>query len=72
MLAPCIPRDWKGFEIAYRHHSATYQIVVENPRGVEHGVSIVTLDGKACEDGSIHLIDDGGAHEVRVVLGPEA
>ena len=36
-LDPCIPGDWPGFEITYRHRSATYRIAVENPDGVERG-----------------------------------
>ena len=31
--------DWPGFELTYRHGSATYRIVVENPHGVERGVA---------------------------------
>ena len=44
-IDPCIPRAWRGFEIAFRYHSARYEIAVENPRGVTRGVSRVELDG---------------------------
>src|SRR5204863_6819049 len=44
-LDPCIPRAWRGFEITFRHHSARYEITVENPRSVTRGVSRVELDG---------------------------
>ena len=30
---PCIPCGWPGYEVAYRHGSATYRIRVENPAG---------------------------------------
>ena len=33
ILDPCVPRSWRGFEIAFRYGSARYQISVENPRG---------------------------------------
>src|SRR5262249_25980103 len=69
-LDPCIPRAWRGFEIAFRHHSARYEIAVENPRGVTRGVSLVELDGTAMPAGAgITLADDGVTHRVRVVLG---
>ncbi|MBX6313467.1 MAG: glycosyl transferase family 36, partial [Isosphaeraceae bacterium] len=68
-LDPRLPGDWPGFEIVYRHRSATYRIVVENPHGVERGVPLITLDGQAHEGGEIPLADDGREHEVRVVLG---
>jgi len=31
---PLHPRAWPGFAIAFRHHSARYVVVVENPHGV--------------------------------------
>jgi cyclic beta-1,2-glucan synthetase len=70
-IDPCIPRAWPGFEIEFRYHSARYQIVVENPRGVSRGVATVELDGQALTDdgAAIPLADDGATHRVRVVLG---
>jgi cyclic beta-1,2-glucan synthetase len=69
-LDPCIPRAWSGFEIRFRYHSATYDIRVENPRGVPRGVSYAELDGKVLAGGAaIELADDGATHRVHVVLG---
>jgi cyclic beta-1,2-glucan synthetase len=70
VVDPCIPRAWRGLTIAFRYHSARYDIVVENPRGVTRGVSSLEVDG-LCLDGqdSISLADDRGTHHVRVVLG---
>jgi cyclic beta-1,2-glucan synthetase len=67
-IEPCIPKAWPSFTIVYRHRSATYRIRVENPHGVEHGVSEVHVDGQRQEDKEVVLLDDGQAHEVRVVL----
>ncbi len=67
-LNPCIPAAWPGFEITYRHGSATYQILVENPAKVERGVKRVSVDGTEQGDGVVPLVDRG-THEVRVVLG---
>jgi cyclic beta-1,2-glucan synthetase len=71
ILDPCVPKAWKGFEIAYRHHSAHYNIAVENPRGVNRGVTGVELDGEKLPGGpaGIPLVDDGVTHRVRVILG---
>ncbi len=68
-IDPCVPRGWPGFELTYRHRSATYRIVVENPQGVERGVASVTLDGHPVDGGRVPLADDGREHEVRVKLG---
>lgn len=69
-LDPCIPREWKGFEIVYRHGDAVYRITVENPSGVSRGVSRITLDGTVLPaDALVPLVDDAGEHQVEVVLG---
>ncbi|HXH62839.1 MAG TPA: protein ndvB, partial [Gemmatimonadales bacterium] len=69
-LAPCIPPEWKGFTMVYRHHSTRYEIVVENPRGVSRGITTLELDGAALDDrAGIPLVDDGKTHRVRAVLG---
>ncbi|MDB5107918.1 MAG: glycosyltransferase 36 associated family protein, partial [Candidatus Binatus sp.] len=71
IIDPCIPKDWKGFEMSFKYHSAHYEIAVENPRGVSHGVTLLELDGKALRaaSGQIDVVDDGFVHRVRVVLG---
>jgi cyclic beta-1,2-glucan glucanotransferase len=69
-IDPCIPRAWKGFEIAYRHGRALYRITVENPKGVCRGVSRVSLDGALLPgEALVPLSDDGREHQVQVVLG---
>ena len=71
LLAPCIPKAWPRFEIVFRYRSARYEIAVENPHGVSRGVAYAALDGKALPDGPtrVPLMDDGGVHKVRVILG---
>ncbi len=71
-LDPCIPRSWPGFEIAFRHRSARYEIAVKNPDGVCRGVASVTLDGALMPAGKsalLRLADDGATHQVLLVLG---
>lgn len=69
---PCVPNDWKSYEIRYRHGTATYKIVVENPTGVERGVAEVWLDGTKLANGAVTLVDDGKEHAVGVVMGVAA
>jgi cellobiose phosphorylase len=68
-LEPCVPSGWPGYEVMYRHRSATYRIRVDNAAGTGHGVRSVTVDGQATEGGAVPLRDDGREHEVRVTLG---
>jgi len=69
-IDPCIPKDWKGFEITYRHGDTLYRITVKNPKGVCRGVSGISLDGTPIPGGElVPLVDDGREHRVEVVLG---
>jgi cyclic beta-1,2-glucan synthetase len=71
-IDPCIPREWKGFEITYRHGAAgtLYRIAVENPKGVSRGVSRVSLDGAPLSgEAPVRLVDDGLEHQIEVLLG---
>jgi cyclic beta-1,2-glucan synthetase len=71
LVDPCIPKAWPSFEIEFRHGSARYEIAVQNPCGVNRGVTAVELDGRSLpgESRRIPLVDDGATHRVRVVLG---
>jgi cellobiose phosphorylase len=68
-VEPCVPRGWPGYEITYRHGSATYRVRVDNSGGTGRGVASVTLDGAPAAGGTVPLRDDGRGHDVRVTLG---
>jgi cyclic beta-1,2-glucan synthetase len=70
-LDPCIPVGWPRFEVMLRHRSARYEITVENPDSVSHGIASVQLDGTAVVDRPLclNLLDDGAIHHVLVRLG---
>jgi cyclic beta-1,2-glucan synthetase len=71
LLEPCIPKTWPSFEIAFRYHSARYDIRVENPLGSSRGIVRAELDGAALPENQARfpLVNDGAAHRIRVVLG---
>jgi cyclic beta-1,2-glucan synthetase len=71
LLAPCIPREWPRFEIVFNYRSTRYEIAVENPNALCRGIAHAELDGRALPAGPtrVPLMDDGGAHQVRVILG---
>lgn len=70
-LEPCIPRSWPRFEMRLRHGSSRYEIVVENPRSVEHGIAVAEFDGVTitARPLSVPFRDDGAIHRLRVQLG---
>ena len=70
-LNPCIPRNWRSFEINFRYHSTRYEITVQNPDGVCRGIQAITLDGQglvASTNAEIPLTDDGKIHKIVAVM----
>jgi cellobiose phosphorylase len=68
-IKPCIPKKWQGFKVSYRNGNTVYEIEVHNPHEIDTGVVQVTVDGRVCDDGGVHLADDGGRHSVEVTMG---
>jgi cyclic beta-1,2-glucan synthetase len=66
---PCMPSAWPGYQIIWRFGQTRYHISVSNPERRCRGVTQATLDGAAVDHLAIPLGDDGGVHEVSVVLG---
>ena len=68
-MAPRRVAEWQQVELTYRFGSAVYHIRVENLEKVSKGVTRVSLDGAEQSEQRISLQDDGGSHEVAVVMG---
>jgi cyclic beta-1,2-glucan synthetase len=73
-IDPCVPRDWPGFQLTYRHrgkqHVSCYEMSVENPQRVCRGLASMEMDGQTLEAAeAVTLVDDGETHRLRVVLG---
>lgn len=66
-IAPCVPGDWKEFEVKRKWRGAEYQIHVTNPKGVEKGVASITLDGKKVE--KLPILPQGTVCQVEVTMG---
>ena len=60
---------WPEYSLDWTIGGTRYRIVVENPDHRSHGIASAQLDGVAVDARAIPLVDDGGEHEVRVVLG---
>jgi cyclic beta-1,2-glucan synthetase len=69
-LDPCIPASWPEYAITWRFGGTRYEISVTNPERRCRGIDEARLDGAAVDPRAIPLVDDGGSHDVRVVLGP--
>lgn len=49
-IEPCIPKDWKEYQIQYKWKESIYNIYVKNPNSKNTGVTKVMLDGKEIEN----------------------
>ena len=67
-IDPSIPRGWREYEIVYKRGSTNYHLIVENPRGLSRGVTLVELDGVLQATSELALADDGNTHRVRIII----
>ncbi len=50
IIDPVIPASWREFEVTRRWRQATYQIKINNPKGVQKGVKSIILNGNTVEN----------------------
>ncbi len=69
-IQPCIPKDWKEYQIKYIWKETVYDIVVKNPNGknvIENETSKVFLNGNQVEN-SIKLDGSRNVYKIEVIL----
>jgi len=72
VVDPCIPASWPEYRIIWRFLDTRYEITVSNPARRCRGVETALLDGVAVDAAAIPLVNDGGVHDVHLVLGDPA
>lgn len=68
-IDPCIPAEWKSFQVTRKFRGATYDITVNNPDSVQKGVKTLIIDGVEIEGKPIIPIHSKGHYKVEVLLG---
>ena len=66
---PCIPASWRRFTVCRRFRGAVYEICVENPDGVQHGVKEVLVDGELQPGTLLPVRPAGSRVRARVRMG---
>lgn len=69
-IRPCIPADWKEYEVVRQFRGAEYRITVRNPDGLTSGRVRLTVDGKELDGDLIPAFADG-VHEVAAAICKE-
>ena len=67
-IDPCVPSDWKEFEVTRKWRGALYNIKVKNPKEVEKGIESITLNGENIK-GAIPVQKKGSVNNVIVLMG---
>jgi len=69
---PCIPAVWPEYSLDWRIGGTRYRFTVFNPEHRCCGVASAQLDGAPVDARKIPLADDGGVHDVTIVIGADA
>ncbi len=68
-IDPCIPAEVPGFSVSRLYRGARYEITVENPDGVQHGIRELWVDGEKQPGCLIPIAPAGALVSVRAVMG---
>ncbi len=69
VIDPCVPKDWKHYEIKRKFRDAEYVIKISNPDGVCRGVKSVLVNGKSVDGNLVPHQPAGSVNTVEVTLG---
>ena len=67
IFVPCIPKDWKEYEIKYKWKESIYNIVIKNPNGKNCGVEKVILNDLEVEN-KIKLDGSNNIYNIEVIM----
>ena len=67
-IKPCIPKDWKEYEIEYKYKSSVYRIKIYNKKSKNYGVEKMFLDGIEILENRILLENNGKINNVEIFM----
>jgi len=67
-INPCIPKDWKEYEIKYKYENSIYNINVQNLNSKNVGVETMIVNGQIIEDKKLKLEPKGGIYNVEIIM----
>ena len=67
-VEPCIPADWKGYNVQRQFRGATYNIEVKNLSGSMKGIRSLKVDGKLIDGDIIPIMPVGSVCNVEVEM----
>mgnify|MGYP003292243121 FL=1 len=67
-VEPCIPSNWKGYNVKRQFRGATYNIEVKNLSGLMKGIKSLKVDGKLIDGNVIPIVPVGSVCNVEVEM----
>ena len=67
-INPCIPKDWKEFEIRYKYRTSNYIIKIKNPNSKNTGVDKIFVNHSQLSENLIPLEDNGKIYNIEVYM----
>ena len=67
-VEPCIPKDWKQYNLRYKFGESIYNIKVKNPNGKNTGIEKFIVNGQEIEEKFVKLINDGKINEIEIIM----
>lgn len=67
-ITPCIPAEWKQFNLKRKFNNALYEIKISNPLGVQLGVKEIYVNGNKI-NGNLLPYKEGENFTVEVIMG---
>jgi cyclic beta-1,2-glucan synthetase len=68
-MEPCVPPEWKSFNLTYRYRDSSYIVTVENPQSVSRGVCWIEVNGSRVTGNWVPLVDNGRNNRVTIIMG---
>lgn len=66
-IEPCIPKEWKEYQVQYKWKESVYNIKVKNPEGKSTGVKLIKMNGNKIEE-AIKLDGSGNIYNIEVEM----
>lgn len=65
-FCPCIPKEWKEYQVKYKWKHSIYNILVKNPNGKNTGVQKIILNGQETEN--FIKLQENGVYNIEIEL----
>lgn len=69
LVDPCIPNTMKSIKITRSFRGATYEITIDNAKGIEKGIAKLIIDGADHSSNLIPFVKEGKTCKVTAIMG---